>query len=422
MPHVLRAVRLALESLATVLEAPSLYRLEVSCRGFDFEIIEMTTMRIKLVLLSVLLASCSDFSAPSMPTMPSVPSLTPYKMDIRQGNYITPEMREKLKLGMPKSQVRYVMGTPMIADAFHGNRWDYVYRLERQGQIIEKQRLTLMFEGDYLLSIDDGKTVQTAPIVVAAPTPAPVKVDPEVDVLKSVQGWAAVWSAKNVNDYLAAYTPDFKPQGMSRAAWEKQRSERIAKPKAIEVTLDDINISLEDDTHATASFTQNYRADVYHDQVEKTLQLVKQSDRWLIATEQVGKAVKAKANKPVKADKAADASSAGQQAVQDAVKHWADVWSARDADSYLASYGASFKPNGMSKADWEKQRKERIGKASAIAVDVSDLNIKLRDERHASATFKQGYRSDFHQDSVRKTLQLEKVGDAWLIVSEQAAK
>jgi outer membrane protein assembly factor BamE len=107
-------------------------------------------MRIKLILFSLLLSSCSDISAPSVL---SVPLLNPYKMDIRQGNYITPEMREKLKLGMLKSQVRYLLGTPMISDAFHGNRWDYVYRLERQGEVIEDQRLTLYFEGDNLVKI-----------------------------------------------------------------------------------------------------------------------------------------------------------------------------------------------------------------------------------------------------------------------------
>ena len=120
-------------------------------------------MRTKLILLSMLLASCSDISVPSMPSMPSMPSVTmpsPYKMDIRQGNYITPEMREKLKLGMNKSQVRYVLGTPMISDAFHGNRWDYVYRLERDGKVIEEQRLTLYFDGDNLVKIDDGNQAQ----------------------------------------------------------------------------------------------------------------------------------------------------------------------------------------------------------------------------------------------------------------------
>lgn len=395
-------------------------------------------MRTKLILLSMLLASCSDFS------MPSATLLTPYKMDIRQGNYITPEMREKLKLGMPKSQVHYVLGTPMISDAFHGNRWDYVYSLEHHGEIVEKQRLTLYFDGDNLVKIDDGKTVETVPVVAQPVVEQPViakqavepvapkpmaskpaaKADPETDVLKSVQEWAAAWSTKNSRIYLAAYAAEFKPDGMSRFAWEKQRLDRISKPKVIEVALSDINVSMENDDHATVSFTQDYRSDNYRDRVEKTLQLVNQSGHWLIAEEHAGKVVKVKAkaqaNEP--AGTGAQPLNASQQAVQDAVKRWADTWSARDTDKYLASYGTAFKPKEMSKAAWEKQRKERIGKAHSIAVKVSELQIKLHDDSHASATFMQDYRSDSYKDSARKTLLLEKTGDVWFIVAEQASK
>jgi outer membrane protein assembly factor BamE len=132
--------------------------LEVSCGGFGFIHEEITIMRTKLILLSMLLASCSGFY---------VPLLTPYKMDIRQGNFVTPEMREKLKIGMTKPQVRFVLGTPMINDAFHGNRWDYVYRLERGGKMVEKQNLTLYFEGDNLARmVDGGPSVETAPTKV----------------------------------------------------------------------------------------------------------------------------------------------------------------------------------------------------------------------------------------------------------------
>ena len=102
------------------------------------------TMRIKLILLTLLLSSCSG-----------VPFLTPYKMDIRQGNFVTAEMRDKLKLGMSRQQVRYVLGTPMVSDAFHGNRWDYVYRLESDRKIVDQQHLTIYFEGDKLVRIDD---------------------------------------------------------------------------------------------------------------------------------------------------------------------------------------------------------------------------------------------------------------------------
>ncbi|HEY4696540.1 MAG TPA: outer membrane protein assembly factor BamE [Gallionella sp.] len=122
-------------------------------------------MRAILILLSVLLASCGGLSGP----------LSPYKMDIRQGNFVTAEMREKLKLGMTRQQVRYVLGTPMVSDAFHGNRWDYVYLLEQRGKLVEQRRLTLIFDGDNLVSIDEAsKPAELAPAIAPESTaPAP---------------------------------------------------------------------------------------------------------------------------------------------------------------------------------------------------------------------------------------------------------
>jgi len=102
-------------------------------------------MRVILILLSMLLSSCGGASGP----------FSLYKMDIRQGNYVTAEMREKLKLGMSRQQVRFVLGTPMISDAFHGNRWDYVYLFEHRGKLLEERRLTLYFEGENLANIVD---------------------------------------------------------------------------------------------------------------------------------------------------------------------------------------------------------------------------------------------------------------------------
>jgi outer membrane protein assembly factor BamE len=249
-------------------------------------------MRTKLIFLTVLLSSCSYLH---------VPALSPYKMEIRQGNLITAEMRDKLKLGMTKAQVRYVLGTPMISDAFHGNRWDYAYRLAQQGELVEKKHLAVYFEGDNLARVEeDGKQLQMKPLVDPAPTvsePAEnavatqttAKTDPAAEVLSSVQAWVAAWSSKNVREYLGAYTPDFAPQNMSHDAWEKQRMDRISKPKVIEVTLNNTNVSVQDDSHATVSFMQSYRSDAYRDEVEKTLHMVKQGDRWLIAEERAGK-------------------------------------------------------------------------------------------------------------------------------------
>jgi len=86
-------------------------------------------------------------------------------MEIRQGNYVTPEMRAQLKTGMTKQQVRYVVGTPMINDPFHKNRWDYVFRLEQGGELVEQQGMTLYFEDDKLMRIADGKLPIVAPTV-----------------------------------------------------------------------------------------------------------------------------------------------------------------------------------------------------------------------------------------------------------------
>jgi uncharacterized protein YchJ len=109
---------------------------------------------------------------------------------------------------------------------------------------------------------------------------------------RSVREWALAWSGKYVDEYLDVYTPNFVPKGLTHDAWKKQRMERISKPKVIEITLRNLHVAVLDDTHATVTFIQAYRSDNYRDQVEKTLHMVKQSERWLIADELVGKASK----------------------------------------------------------------------------------------------------------------------------------
>lgn len=100
----------------------------------------------KLLIIILLLPGCSY--------VPAVPTLTPYKIDIQQGNYVTQEMVAKLKPGMSRSQVRYALGTPLIADPFHADRWDYVYMLHRKGELAEQRRVTVLFKGDQLERIE----------------------------------------------------------------------------------------------------------------------------------------------------------------------------------------------------------------------------------------------------------------------------
>lgn len=99
-------------------------------------------LKILLLLVVFLLFACSY-----IPTLP-------YKIDIQQGNVVTQEMVEKLKPGMTRSQVRFVLGTPLITDVFHNNRWDYFYYFAPRGSFSEKQKLTIIFDGDRLSHIE----------------------------------------------------------------------------------------------------------------------------------------------------------------------------------------------------------------------------------------------------------------------------
>jgi outer membrane protein assembly factor BamE len=76
--------------------------------------------------------------------------LKPHRIDIQQGNYIDQELIARLKPGMTRSQVRFILGSPLLTDAFHPDRWDYLYIDRRAGRLVAERRLTLWFEGDSL--------------------------------------------------------------------------------------------------------------------------------------------------------------------------------------------------------------------------------------------------------------------------------
>ncbi|MDO8440444.1 MAG: outer membrane protein assembly factor BamE [Polaromonas sp.] len=76
--------------------------------------------------------------------------ITPSKIEVVQGNFVSKEQVELLKPGMPRTQVREVLGTPLLASVFHADRWDYVFTLKRQGAAPQALSLTVFFKGDVL--------------------------------------------------------------------------------------------------------------------------------------------------------------------------------------------------------------------------------------------------------------------------------
>jgi ketosteroid isomerase-like protein len=133
--------------------------------------------------------------------------------------------------------------------------------------------------------------VKPAPAVVSAPAAAPAASAADTNkaqAVAAVQSWAKAWSAKDVKAYLMHYAVDFDvPGGITRAAWEKERAERIQKPKSIEVSVKVLNAQASDN-EATVTFRQAYRSDSLKSNNTKTLKLVRQGDRWLIKQERTG--------------------------------------------------------------------------------------------------------------------------------------
>ena len=82
--------------------------------------------------------------------MPTLRSFGVYKLDINQGNYLSQDMVDKLKVGQTKTQVRQLLGSPLLVSPFRENRWDYVYEFTKQGQVITHRTFTAYFVDDKL--------------------------------------------------------------------------------------------------------------------------------------------------------------------------------------------------------------------------------------------------------------------------------
>lgn len=105
------------------------------------------------LVCAALLAGCG---------VPRALGIAPYRIEVQQGNFVSQEMTAQLKEGMSKEQVRQIMGTPLLVDIFHAERWDYIYTRETSDGKREKRRLAVFFADGKLTRIDGD----------AAPAPA----------------------------------------------------------------------------------------------------------------------------------------------------------------------------------------------------------------------------------------------------------
>jgi outer membrane protein assembly factor BamE len=115
-------------------------------------------MRLTLVLLAAFALSGCGFV---------------YKMDVQQGNFVTQDVVARVKNGMTKAEVRQALGTPLLSDVFHANRWDYYFSSEKNGRQQDRTLLSIFFENDKVVSIKgEGRPAAAPPVGQAASTPA----------------------------------------------------------------------------------------------------------------------------------------------------------------------------------------------------------------------------------------------------------
>lgn len=137
--------------------------------------------------------------------------IEPYRVDVVQGNVVTQEFISQIQPGFGRMQVREILGTPLLTDVFHNDRWDYVFTIRRQGVPDQKRRVTVYFKNDavdhfdsdplptereFVASIDKDRSTEPGPAnltaaqIAALPTPSKAETD---DQPKMPQGAARAY-------------------------------------------------------------------------------------------------------------------------------------------------------------------------------------------------------------------------------------
>ena len=136
--------------------------------------------RLSLILtLAATLGACGSFNSAST-SMASL--VSPYKIDVVQGNFVSREQAAALKPGMSRNQVRDMLGTPLLVSMFHADRWDYVFTFKRKGSEPQARKVTVFFNGElleryeadelpteaeFVASLDSGRKVSKVPVLEA---------------------------------------------------------------------------------------------------------------------------------------------------------------------------------------------------------------------------------------------------------------
>lgn len=355
------------------------------------------------VLLLGLLTACSSVK---------LGGIGPHRIDVQQGNALDQESVAKLKPGLSRSQVRFLLGTPLLVDPFRNNRWDYVYTFSKRGKLVEQKRITLFFEDDILQRIEGdvpaGEPAAAesgaAPTPVAKLAPAAVESIPLERVKKPepvVEGEPANAGTKST----PGMTPP--PAPANATAVTKPLPEPTAAPSQTAVPAPFSATSVVQ----PLSRPQSTSAALSPRPSTEELQLHPETNVAQVRPDVI----------PAFPEPSAPTTASATEAeVMKALKAWSDAWSQGNADAYLAAYAPDFvPPGGDTHAEWEKRRRMLLDLAKNIDLRIETPKVKMTSDGHALVTFNQYYRSKNYSDALVKEIKLAPREGRWLIVDER---
>ncbi len=385
---------------------------------------------LRVLPLVLLLAACSSVKNP----------LSPYRIDVQQGNALEQESVDKLKPGLTRSQVRFLLGTPLLVDPFRTNRWDYVFNYRKAGKLAEERRLVLYFDGDVLSRIEAEGFEPKGEIPAAKPDMTDKQGDKssqkpsEKPAEKTVEPAVTAPAKPAVVETAPATTPAAAPETVKPvpvAAVEAPKSDPVAQPQPKSVaeaapaakaaTMN--SVSSDQRGINETSIVPPLQADQSKETkpVSKPAQVAERAQESVVLqSESNVAALKPQVMPEFQSAPAAGAPASPEAQVLAALNTWAKVWQARDEEAYLAAYAASFRPDGgLSRAEWEKRRRLLLGLARNIEVKIDGPALELVGEDKAQVSFRQFYRSESYQDAVIKQLKFVRVDNLWLIEEER---
>jgi len=368
------------------------------------------------VLLVGLVAGCSSTR------------IGPHRIDVQQGNALDQENVSRLKLGLNRSQVRFLLGTPLVVDPFRTDRWDYVYVFYKAGKLAEQKRITLFFDGDTLARIEGDLPPPPEP----APEPQPVSAAPQPAVAAApppqptVQPMALTAEPAPVATPVVEPAPVAPPAAPMSAAVTPAAVTPAPAPVAAPAAPAPVAVAAAAPAPAPRAVDAAPQEAPTGSSIVQPLPSPKNAPAYVDPRPRAELSLQPETNvaqiQPdvIPAFPDPNAVSADNEPVLKAVNEWAAAWSRRDEEAYLAAYDASFVPQGGgSRADWEKRRRLLLGMTQNIDLKVDSPSVDRSGADGVTVTFNQFYQSDRYRDAVVKQLRMVERDGRWLIAEEK---